>query len=546
LVSVAPPRNRRRRSPRALLPAVLGLSLSLASAALGLAPIASAAPSEPYFTHLAAEPLFVRDSATASPLPGGKVLIAGGGETLTLRVAEIFDPATDTFSEVPGLMRHVHESAASAPLPDGKVLIVGGSNNVSYTVAETFDPTTGTFSEVPGEMTVARLDAIAAPLPDGDVLIAGGFSEGESQRSAELFHPASGTFTALASDPTSARTSAVAAELPDGRVLIVGGQGAGRQTAETFDPATETFSAFAPTFTGGAEYQAAGALLPDGKMLISGGIRGGGPETSEADVFDPAVPSLDPLSVEATTPRAGAIAATLPEGKVLIAGGGWPEAEQSAELFVPAAEIGWSGADLGSQLVGQATGRRTVLVTNVGAQPLHINAVSLVGDPHFVLEADACGGRTLAFGASCDIGVDFTPATVGPASATLQFSDNEPVPKSIPLTASGYLPAEASPAGPGSPPPTANGQAPKKTPKHPAPSKPRHRRTVACATKRLHSGTVQVTCRAQLGDGAWEARLLHSGKVVSRRHLGAGPHRLVFTRGRHAGGAYRLLLVPVA
>lgn len=532
LVSVAPPRSPERGSPRTWLPTLLGLLFALGSAVLAFAPVASAAPapSEPYFTRIAAEPLFARDAATATPLPGGKVLIAGGGETLTLRTAEIFDPATDTFSEVHGLTRHIRSAAVAAPLPDGRVLIAGGSKNVSYTVAEYFDPTTEAFSEVPGEMTVARLRGIAAPLPDGDVLIAGGFSEGESQRSAELFHPASGTFTALASRPTAERSGAVAAELPDGRVLIVGGEGNEKQSAEVFDPATETFSAFAPTFTG-AEYEAAGALLADGKMLVSGGIRRGGPETSEADVFDPAVPALEPLSVEATTPRAGAVAALLPEGKVLISGGGWPEAGQSAELFVPAAEIGYSGADLGAQLVGQSTGRRTVLVTNVGAQPLEIDSVTLTGDPTFAIDVDACSGRTLAFGASCAIGIDFTPTTVGSAAATLEFVDNEATPKSVPLTASGYLPTEPPPPGPVSPSPIA--VAPP-TPKHPASPNPHHSRSVGCVTKRLNSRRVQVTCRVHLAAGAWEARLLHAGKVLAQRRVGPGTRRLVFTRGAPA------------
>lgn len=559
MVSAAPPTRRDDSARAARTLRGIALLLAIGVALLASSSIASAAaPSEPYFTRIAGEPIFERDSAAATPLPDGSVLIEGGDETLTLRQAEIFDPATGTFSEVPGLTRLVRRQPMAAALADGRVLIVGGFNNISYNVGEIFDPMTGTFSEVPGEMTIPRIGGFAATLPDGNVLIGDGDAAGEGREqrepTAELFHPASGTFTALAARPLRWRGEPAAATLPDGRVLIVGGRGNRERGAEIFDPVTDSFSELAqatelPRESVGPESQAASALLPDGKMFISGGIRRGGFESSEAVVFDPAGPSLQELTAEQTTERAGAAAALLPGGKVLIVGGGWPEAGHTAELFVPAAEIGYSGADLGAQLVGQSTGRRSVLVTNVGAQPLQIDSVALAGDPAFAIEADACGGHSLAFGASCAIGVDFTPKTVGSAAAALEFVDNEATPKTVPLTASGYLPTETSSPGMASPAPVAVAPPAPKVPDHAAPAKPRHSRSVGCAAKRLHSGRVQVTCRVHLAAGAWEARLLHASKVVSDRRVGSGTRRLVFTRGApargKAAGAYRLLVVPV-
>src|SRR3954451_3754154 len=70
---------------------------------------------------------------------------------------------------------------AMAPLPDGRVLVVGGTysdGNTSATdlsSAEIFDPATNSFSSAGiGSMTVPRSAAVAAPLPDGRVLVAGG------------------------------------------------------------------------------------------------------------------------------------------------------------------------------------------------------------------------------------------------------------------------------------------------------------------------------------------------------------------------------------
>src|SRR5579863_9872393 len=60
-------------------------------------------------------------------------------------------------------------------LPDGKVLIAGGMrrNQDFYKSAELYDPANGKFQPT-GEMSVGRVGHIAVPLSSGKVLIAGG------------------------------------------------------------------------------------------------------------------------------------------------------------------------------------------------------------------------------------------------------------------------------------------------------------------------------------------------------------------------------------
>jgi Kelch motif len=270
-----------------------------------------------------------RLSAAAAPLPDGRVLVAGGLDPTqvehyptVLQSAEIFDPATETFSPT-GSMAIPRLNAAAAPLPDGRVLVAGGSNqdHDSLQSAEIFDPATGTFAPT-GDLTVKRDGpAAAAPLPDGRVLVAGGFGP-LPLPSAEIFDPATGTF-APTGDLGVTRGSAAAAPLPDGRVLI--GGGTLNTVAEIFDPATGTFAA-----TGSMtrpRYDAAAATLSDGRVLVAGTALSYGPEAllgpRTAELFTPGLSyRLEgtkltvPVAVAgtlraagATTPRGGAATA---------------------------------------------------------------------------------------------------------------------------------------------------------------------------------------------------------------------------------------------
>ena len=126
-------------------------------------------------------------------------------------------------------------------LADGRVLIAGGSNDSVFVAsAELYDPATGTFTRT-GSMAVARAYHTATLLLDGRVLVAGGNGNGAALKSflasAELYDPATGKWTKTGSmvHPHFLQTATL---LRDGRVLIAGGYG---DQAELYDPRTGAF-----------------------------------------------------------------------------------------------------------------------------------------------------------------------------------------------------------------------------------------------------------------------------------------------------------------
>ena len=174
---------------------------------------------------------------TATLLPGGKVLVAGGDNGTFLSGAYLFDRATGTFSPA-GSMGTARSSHTATLLGDGTVLVTGGKGTGAATLAsaEIYDPATDTFSPTVAPMTEGRAFHAAALLSDGKVLISGGYRGGDLA-TAEVYDPASRTFTATG-NLVSKRDYHTATPLFDGTVLVTGGflRGVSVPSAELFHP----------------------------------------------------------------------------------------------------------------------------------------------------------------------------------------------------------------------------------------------------------------------------------------------------------------------
>jgi Galactose oxidase, central domain/WD40-like Beta Propeller Repeat len=238
-----------------------------------------------------------REFHTATLLADGHVLITGGitgsspvgvlpvvlasfrtveTSSSVLRTAELYDPATGTFSPT-GSMSTIRDDHTATLLQDGRVLVVGGGGEgyASQASAELYDPATGRFSGT-GSLKTGRWLHTATLLSDGRVLVVGGRSPKDSTyASAELYNPRTGSFTSTGSMKAS-RQQQTATLIPDGHVLIAGGlqqNGAVSwdvlSSTELYDPGTGTFSPAGSM--GAARGDGTATLLVDGRVLIAGG-----------------------------------------------------------------------------------------------------------------------------------------------------------------------------------------------------------------------------------------------------------------------------------
>lgn len=276
-----------------------------------------------------------RSGHTATLLPDGRVLIAGGMRRNQnfYKAAELYDPSTGKF-EPTGEMSTGRVGQIAVLLSTGKVLIAGGWVGQGGTdSAELYDSSTGKFTAI-SKMTVRRGRPSATVLPNGDVLIAGGEErDNESLASAEIFHVKTLSFQSTGS-MHHARISHTATLLDDGRVLVVGGYADSiTSSAEIYDPKTSSFSETGNLQTARCKHTA--GLLPDGKVLIAGGSnsRGWNGNLSSTEIYDAKTGKFTTASpLNDSRFKLPDEAVRLSSGKLLVAGG-----SKDVEVYDPAA-----------------------------------------------------------------------------------------------------------------------------------------------------------------------------------------------------------------
>ena len=140
-----------------------------------------------------------RNHPVAAILPNGKVFVADV-YSAALR-ADIYDSAANSWTATSSTTNLFSPGTATL-LTDGRILLAGaGGNNPTISAsAEIYDPATDTWTNTFGPMTSLRAQQQAVLLPSGKVLVAGGNNDeltGDIGLTAELFDPNAGVAAPL-------------------------------------------------------------------------------------------------------------------------------------------------------------------------------------------------------------------------------------------------------------------------------------------------------------------------------------------------------------
>ena len=334
---------------------------------------------------------FARTGAVAVLLPSGKVLVAGGSSDGTpngaLNTAELFDPVAGTFSLAgsgsSNAMTAARFGTSATLLNNGQVLLAGGQNSTGVlNSAELYNPATDTFTAT-GNLNAARTGAAATLLGTSKVLIAGGSADATldgALNSAELFDPTAGAFTAIASTLSVPRWQPAAGLLLSGKVLIAGGlHGLGAlASADLYDPVANTFTVSNNSM---AQERANGSAiaLPNGMVLLAGGT------TNQAvDLYDPESDQFDATG-SLVNSDVGLVSTLLNNGDVLVVGltgASASDAELYSPSFNPLGTVGF-----GSSEATDTFGARCVLAPSTSTASTctsTVTAVNIATNPHTI------------------------------------------------------------------------------------------------------------------------------------------------------------------
>ncbi len=269
------------------------------------------------------------DGHTATVLPSGEVLVAGGeGQNGVVAATELYSAASRSWT-VAGSLAVARAAHDALLFGSGKVLVAGGCLGTcvggNTPTAEIFDPSKGRWS-MTGSMATARVYFGMALLPNGKVLVVGGCTGQNANgctgvtAAAEIYDPATGRWSATDS-LHAARGAFSTTTLSNGQILVAGGINAAGNpinSAEIYDPTRSYWSVIGAMKVARDEHTA--TLLPNGKVLVAGGENQSGVTTNQAEVYSPSTRAWS-LTGNMNVSRLEHTSVLLGNGTVLVSGG---------------------------------------------------------------------------------------------------------------------------------------------------------------------------------------------------------------------------------
>jgi hypothetical protein len=355
-----------------------------------------------------------RAGHSATPLPDGRILVAGGTPRLdrtagpvepdgALPTAEIVDPGaadlaaaaeTGCSSSSDALcLRGARAFHGASLLEGGEVLLTGGENGAeALATTEIYRPDSQRLFAGP-MLAVARAQHVALALAGGPLLAGGRSAPATALREVEWLRD--DTFLGL--DPLSRARHGAAGVVVEAGGLVTGGlDGEGGVVdgpAEVFEPGASRFLQAAAPVVPRAHHAA--AALDDGRVLLLGGLTAA-PCVPGPGCVRPATASIEAFDVDRSefseigsllVARWGHTATVLPDGTVLVVGG-----FGGGEFGEPVPQV---------EVVDPSSGTSRMWTTLTEARAFH---TTLLADNGFVYVAGGAGAGGDAL-SSIEVGV---------------------------------------------------------------------------------------------------------------------------------------------
>lgn len=222
---------------------------------------------------------------------GGKIYLLGGLTSWPIPdIGNVFiyNPVGNTITQGAPMPASRQRGAGGVAVHDGKIYYAGGLHNgLAVNWFDVYDPATDTWSQLPN-MPTAR-DHFQAALFDGKFWAIGGRDVQPNATTAvnEAFDFATGQWT-TGYEPLPTPRGGFAASVVDGEIVIIGGEGYGQAwpTVDAYDPATDTWRSLAPMPN--PRHGIQGAVC-NGGIYIAGGAddQGGGHAVNTHDALFP-------------------------------------------------------------------------------------------------------------------------------------------------------------------------------------------------------------------------------------------------------------------
>jgi len=461
-----------------------------------------------------------RDYGPSVLYGNGKIMVTGGGSppTATAEIINLNDPVPAW--KYTGSMTYPRRNANATLLPDGTVLVTGGSSNAGFDdnthpvyPAELWNPATGTWSVMASMSFYRGYHSVAILLPDGRVLSGGGECTGVNcnKSTVEIFSPPylfNGPRPSISSAPTG---------IKGGQTFFVRTPDAANITQVTWirlGAVTHTFNqeqrisflAFSQT-AGGLNVTAppSANLAPPGYYMLFLLNSSGVPSVASIIQLDNSSFATNPpavslsqtalafpgLSQVGTTTASSAIQLTnlgttpvtinsvtsgpdfaitsntcngqLSPGSCTIniafqptTGGQLnefltindsdPSSPQTVALSGTgkALKVGASSESFGNHAIGTTTAAISVMLTNTGATPITIAGISY-SNPEFSQSRSTCGASIPGL-SSCQVFTTFSPNAAGTQTGSLTIVDSDPTSPTIINLTGGGLALQLSPA----------------------------------------------------------------------------------------------------